>query len=39
MQEIIQNLFVGGDSDCLRANHNIPTIHACKTCHQKALGY
>ncbi|MDR0675720.1 MAG: dual specificity protein phosphatase family protein [Elusimicrobiota bacterium] len=37
MKEIYKNLFIGNDSDCL--SKDFRTIHACKTCHQKYLGY
>ncbi|MGB2579455.1 putative protein tyrosine phosphatase [Elusimicrobium simillimum] len=37
MKEIYKNLFVGSDIDC--SPQNFKTIHACKTCHQKHLGY
>lgn len=38
MIEVYKNLFVGTDDDCC-SSENIAIIHACKTCHQKVLGY
>jgi hypothetical protein len=38
MHEISHNLFIGSDDDC--SHRSVAhVIHACKTCHQKALGY
>jgi len=37
MIEVYENLFIGDDTDCYP--QNFKTIHACKTCHQKHLGY
>jgi hypothetical protein len=37
MKEVHERIFVGSDDDC-----NAPgcvTVHACKTCHTRALGY
>jgi len=41
MKEIHHNLFVGNDADCnaCAANPEFAIVHACKTCHQKALNY
>ena len=41
MKEINKNLFIGNDYDCANCSSNpeISIIHACKTCHQKALNY
>lgn len=39
MQEITDNLFVGSDQDCISINSEFKVIHACKTCHQKGVGY
>ena len=39
MTEITKNLFIGDDSDCLISSTDIAIIHACKTCHQKGVGY
>ncbi len=38
MKEIHTNLYIGNDSSC-HANSDYAIIHACKTCHQKALRY
>jgi len=39
MKEIIENLFVGNDFDCSAVGSDYAIIHACKTCHQKGVGY
>jgi len=44
MIEIINNLLIGDDSDCskskfLEVEGGVALIHACKTCHKRALGY
>ena len=41
MKEIINNLFIGNDADCLNIGNDkdYAIIHACKTCHQKGVGY
>jgi len=39
MIQIKNRLFIGNDSDCLRSNNSFAIIHACKTCHQKSIGY
>ena len=39
MIEIHENLFVGDDYDCKKSYNEYAIIHACKTCHQKALNY
>jgi hypothetical protein len=41
MRRIYTNLFVGGDIDCNAdtIDPSISIVHACKTCHQKALYY
>jgi len=38
MTEITHNLFIGDDSDCVSGIFT-HIVHACKTCHQSALGY
>lgn len=38
MKEVSKNLFVGNDLDCANSS-GFAVIHACKTCHQKALRY
>lgn len=38
MEEIYKNIFIGSDYDCLHTSR-MAVIHACKTCHQKALNY
>jgi hypothetical protein len=38
MIEVSHNLYIGTDADC--ASRSVAyVIHACKTCHQRALGY
>lgn len=39
MNEISENLFIGNDFDCSTNGSNFAIIHACKTCHQKGIGY
>ena len=43
MYKITERIFIGNDSDCNYKSSNtltsIPTVHSCKTCHQKALKY
>lgn len=39
MIEIVQNLFIGDDNDCFSYSNTHAVIHACKTCHQRAIGY
>ena len=41
MKEVNANLFIGDDADCnvCARNPEFSIVHACKTCHQKALGY
>lgn len=46
MHKITERLFIGDDSDCNyrldtkeTSENQTATLHACKTCHQKALGY
>lgn len=39
MIEIYKNLYIGNDSDCIANYNKLAIIHACKTCHQKALNY
>ena len=41
MKEVYTNLFIGDDADCnvCSMNPEFSIVHACKTCHQKALGY
>lgn len=41
MKEVYKNLFVGGDEDCraVAGKSNWATVHACKTCHVRKLGY
>lgn len=39
MEEVAENLFVGDDSDCVRASE-MAVVHACKhPCHQDELEY
>ena len=39
MKEVLENLYVGNDYDCSLVRTKFSIIHACKTCHQRALGY
>jgi len=41
MKEVHTNLFIGDDADCraCTAKPEFAIVHACKTCHQKALNY
>ena len=41
MKEVHKNFFIGNDTDCdvCRSNPEFSIIHACKTCHQRALRY
>lgn len=41
MKQICDNIFIGNDCDCAHQFNNpeISIIHACKTCHQRALMY
>jgi hypothetical protein len=39
MKEITENLYVGNDFDCSTDGLDFAVIHACKTCHQKGVGY
>ncbi len=41
MKEIHPNLFIGVDADCRKCGFDpeFAIVHACKTCHQSALGY
>ena len=41
MKKIHTNLFIGGDSDCdaCLMDPEFSIVHACKTCHQKAVKY
>jgi len=39
MIEIIDNLFIGNDYDCSTCCNDFSIIHACKTCHQRGVGY
>ncbi len=39
MKEIAENLYVGDDFDCSMVGLDFAIIHACKTCHQKGVGY
>jgi len=36
---ISENLFIGNDADCSTVGSDFTVIHACKTCHQKGVGY
>lgn len=38
MIQVAERLFVGNDRDC-RPDPNRLTVHACKTCHQRGVGY
>ncbi|MCL1902588.1 MAG: hypothetical protein FWG18_03110 [Alphaproteobacteria bacterium] len=41
MKEVHPNLFIGNDADCRACmrDSDFAIVHACKTCHQSALGY
>ena len=39
MKAITENLYVGTDFDCSTVGSDFAVIHACKTCHQKGVGY
>jgi len=39
MIKIMYNLFIGNDYDCFTCSDGFSVIHACKTCHQKGIGY
>ena len=39
MKEITNNLYIGDDLDCSAITSDFMVIHACKTCHQKGVGY
>lgn len=39
MTEITKNLYIGNDQDFFNSNGDMAVIHACKTCHQKGVGY
>jgi hypothetical protein len=41
MRKVYTNLFIGSDADCATCeiNPEFSIIHACKTCHQRAVGY
>lgn len=39
MKEIVENLYIGNDFDCSTNGSDFAVIHACKTCHQKGVGY
>ena len=41
MRKVYTNLFIGSDADCATCviNPEFSVIHACKTCHQRAVGY
>jgi predicted protein tyrosine phosphatase len=41
MKQIYKNLFIGDDNDCgfCSSSSQYSVVHACKTCHQKALKY
>ncbi len=39
MIQIMDNLFIGNDYDCFTCRDGFSVIHACKTCHQKSIGY
>ncbi|MGB7001733.1 MAG: dual specificity protein phosphatase [Halobacteriota archaeon] len=39
MNGISENLFIGNDTDCSTVGSDFAIIHACKTCHQKGVGY
>lgn len=41
MKEVFRNLYIGNDADCAACakNSDFAIVHACKTCHQKALRY
>ena len=39
MKKISENLYIGDDFDCSTHSSDFAVIHACKTCHQKGVGY
>jgi len=39
MKEISPRLFIGNDCDCVNVGPDWAVVHACKTCHQKRVGY
>ena len=41
MKEIYSNLFIGNDEDCDNCTRNskFSIVHACQSCHRKALNY
>lgn len=39
MIQIMDNLFIGSDRDCSNCGTDFHVIHACKTCHQRGVGY
>jgi hypothetical protein len=39
MREIRERLYIGSDADCRQGKNQWAVVHACKTCHQKAVGY
>ena len=41
MKKVYTNLYIGSDNDCATCvmNSEFSIIHACKTCHQRAVGY
>jgi len=41
VKKIYTNLFIGSDTDCTTCviNPEFSIIHACKTCHQRVVGY
>jgi hypothetical protein len=39
LNRISENLFIGNDANCSTVGSDFAIIHACKTCHQKGVGY
>ena len=39
MIKVSENLYVGNDTSCSMCDAEWAIVHACKTCHQKGVGY
>ena len=39
MIEIHERVFVANDLACSKGNSGLAVVHACKTCHQRVIGY
>jgi hypothetical protein len=37
--QVFDRIYVGSEGDCQRGTEGLAVIHACKTCHKKALNY